>query len=57
MKDVSFKGGEPMNGEEQGQHWNPENADPAWRSLHYITGGHFDAIGDVLSVQGGKPDD
>lgn len=22
-------------------HWNFEGADPAWRSLHYIAGGHF----------------
>lgn len=29
-------------------HWNYENADPAWRSLHYIAGGHYYAIGDVV---------
>jgi flavin reductase (DIM6/NTAB) family NADH-FMN oxidoreductase RutF len=34
-------------------HWNFENADPAWRSLHHIAGGHFYAIGDPLSAQDG----
>jgi flavin reductase (DIM6/NTAB) family NADH-FMN oxidoreductase RutF len=33
-------------------HWHFEHADPGWRSLHYIAGGHFYAIGDPLSVQG-----
>ncbi|SDX92654.1 flavin reductase family protein [Nitrosomonas sp. Nm33] len=37
-------------------HWNFENADPAWRSLHYIAGGHFYAIGDPLTVQDEKLD-
>lgn len=32
-------------------HWHYEDAGPAWRSLHYIAGGHFYAIGDPLSVQ------
>jgi flavin reductase (DIM6/NTAB) family NADH-FMN oxidoreductase RutF len=32
-------------------HWNFETADPAWRSLHYIAGGHFYAIGDALNAQ------
>lgn len=36
-------------------HWNFESADPAWRSLHYIAGGHFYAIGAPLSVQVGNP--
>jgi flavin reductase (DIM6/NTAB) family NADH-FMN oxidoreductase RutF len=31
-------------------HWHFENADPAWRSLHYIAGGNFYAIGDLFSV-------
>lgn len=32
-------------------HWNFEHADPAMRSLHYIAGGHFYAIGDPHSAQ------
>lgn len=32
-------------------HWHFEDADPAWRSLHYIAGGHFYAIGDALDVE------
>jgi flavin reductase (DIM6/NTAB) family NADH-FMN oxidoreductase RutF len=35
-------------------HWNFENADPAYRSLHYIAGGHFYAIGDRLTVESDK---
>ncbi|GAB7543107.1 flavin reductase family protein [Cupriavidus sp. 8B] len=35
-------------------HWNFESADPALRSLHYIAGGHFYAIGDALTVGDGK---
>ena len=31
-------------------HWTFETADPALRSLHYIAGGHFYAIGDPLVV-------
>jgi len=31
-------------------HWEYENADPQWRSLHYIAGGHFYAIGEALDV-------
>lgn len=31
-------------------HWNFENANPRWRSLHYIAGGHFYAIGDAAPV-------
>lgn len=31
-------------------HWNFENAHPQWRSLHYIAGGNFYAIGDSLSI-------
>lgn len=34
-------------------HWQFEHADPAWRSLHYIAGGHFYAIGEALDVEGG----
>lgn len=36
-------------------HWHYESADPGWRSLHYIAGGHFYAIGDPLSVEGTLP--
>jgi flavin reductase (DIM6/NTAB) family NADH-FMN oxidoreductase RutF len=32
-------------------HWQFEHADPAWRSLHYIAGGHFYAIGEALDVE------
>ncbi|MCY1405932.1 Flavin reductase like domain protein [compost metagenome] len=32
-------------------HWQFEQADSRWRSLHYIAGGHFYAIGDVAAVQ------
>ena len=31
-------------------HWQFEKADPALRSLHYIAGGHFYAIGESLSI-------
>jgi flavin reductase (DIM6/NTAB) family NADH-FMN oxidoreductase RutF len=31
-------------------HWHFETADPAWRSLHYVAGGHFYAIGEALIV-------
>ena len=31
-------------------HWTFETADPALRSLHYVAGGHFYAIGDALDV-------
>ncbi|KUZ71025.1 flavin reductase family protein [Burkholderia ubonensis] len=31
-------------------HWHFEAADPALRSLHYIAGGNFYAIGEALSV-------
>jgi flavin reductase (DIM6/NTAB) family NADH-FMN oxidoreductase RutF len=40
----------------KGGHWNFENADPAWRSLHYIAGGHFYAIGEALEASAGKSD-
>ena len=36
-------------------HWHFEHADSAWRSLHYISGGHFYAIGEPLPVQDGPP--
>jgi flavin reductase (DIM6/NTAB) family NADH-FMN oxidoreductase RutF len=36
-------------------HWHFESADPGWRSLHYIAGGSFYAIGDLLSVHGKLP--
>jgi flavin reductase (DIM6/NTAB) family NADH-FMN oxidoreductase RutF len=32
--------------------WHFERAGPAWRSLHYIAGGHFYAIGDALQAPG-----
>lgn len=31
-------------------HWMYETADPAFRSLHYIAGGHFYAIGEAITV-------
>ncbi|KAB2898163.1 MAG: flavin reductase family protein [Burkholderiaceae bacterium] len=34
-------------------HWHFESAGPDWRSLHYIAGGHFYAIGSPLSAEGG----
>ncbi|MEG0858425.1 MAG: flavin reductase family protein [Pseudomonas sp.] len=37
-------------------HWHFEQADPALRSLHYIAGGHFYAIGDVLTAKVGGED-
>lgn len=36
-------------------HWHFDAADPAWRSLHYIAGGHFHATGPALPVQEGAP--
>jgi flavin reductase (DIM6/NTAB) family NADH-FMN oxidoreductase RutF len=33
-------------------HWHFETADPALRSLHYIAGGQFYAIGESLIVSG-----
>ncbi|MFT3720876.1 flavin reductase family protein [Pseudorhodoferax sp.] len=35
-------------------HWHFETADPAWRSLHYVAGGHFYAIGEAQDA-GGAP--
>ncbi|MFC3912540.1 flavin reductase family protein [Pseudaeromonas sharmana] len=32
-------------------HWQFEHADPRWRSLHYVAGGHFYAIGAALDVE------
>jgi flavin reductase (DIM6/NTAB) family NADH-FMN oxidoreductase RutF len=32
----------------QNGHWTFENADPKWRSLHYIAGGNFYAIGEAV---------
>lgn len=31
-------------------HWEFENAPPAWRSLHYVAGGQFYAIGESLKA-------
>lgn len=36
-------------------HWHFDDADPAWRSLHCIAGGHFHATGLGLEVQVGAP--
>ena len=30
--------------------WHFEDADPAWRSLHHVAGGHFYAIGEALKA-------
>ncbi len=30
--------------------WHFENADPAWRSLHHVAGGHYYAIGEALKA-------
>lgn len=30
--------------------WHFEDADPAWRSLHHVAGGHFYAIGEALAA-------
>ncbi|WP_323120716.1 flavin reductase family protein [Burkholderia alba] len=38
-------------------HWHYEDADPAWRSLHHVAGGHFYTIGDALSAKTGKGGD
>jgi flavin reductase (DIM6/NTAB) family NADH-FMN oxidoreductase RutF len=32
-------------------HWTFEKADPQWRSLHYIAGGHFYAIGEAAAAK------
>lgn len=32
-------------------HWHYEDAGPEWRSLHYIAGGHFYAIGDPVRIE------
>lgn len=32
-------------------HWAYESADPQWRSLHYVAGGHFYAIGEAVVVE------
>ena len=31
--------------------WTFENADPRWRSLHYIAGGHFYVIGEAAAAK------
>jgi flavin reductase (DIM6/NTAB) family NADH-FMN oxidoreductase RutF len=33
-------------------HWHFEDAEPRWRSLHYIAGGQFYAIGEALQARG-----
>ena len=35
---------------ERGGRWHFETADPAWRSLHHVAGGHFYAIGEALTA-------
>lgn len=35
----------------QNGHWAFENADPQWRSLHYIAGGNFYAIGEAVVAE------
>jgi len=32
-------------------HWEFESSDPDFRSLHYIAGGNFYAIGESLQVE------
>lgn len=32
--------------------WHFEDADPAWRSLHHVAGGHFYAVGEAVSARG-----
>jgi len=32
-------------------HWHFESADPAWRSIHHVAGGHFYAIGEPMSAR------
>ncbi|MGY4535232.1 flavin reductase (DIM6/NTAB) family NADH-FMN oxidoreductase RutF [Pseudomonas sp. TE3786] len=32
-------------------HWQFENAEPSWRSLHYVAGGQFYLTGDALTVK------
>ncbi|WP_159993827.1 flavin reductase family protein [Roseomonas sp. 18066] len=36
-------------------HWRFEAADPALRSLHYVAGGHFYAIGEAIDAGGDMP--
>jgi flavin reductase (DIM6/NTAB) family NADH-FMN oxidoreductase RutF len=31
-------------------HWHFESADPSWRSIHHVAGGHFYAIGEPISA-------
>ncbi|RRV10353.1 flavin reductase family protein [Pseudomonas sp. v388] len=38
----------------EGGHWKFETADPSLRSLHYVAGGHFYAIGDPAVVDTGE---
>ena len=35
----------------RGGHWHFENADPAWRSIHHVAGGHFYAIGEAMRAR------
>ena len=36
-------------------HWQFERAEPSWRSLHYIAGGHFYAIGEAMDAPAEPP--
>ena len=31
-------------------HWHFEDADPEWRSIHHVAGGHFYTIGEPISI-------
>jgi flavin reductase (DIM6/NTAB) family NADH-FMN oxidoreductase RutF len=37
-------------------HWHFESADPSWRSIHHVAGGHFYAIGEPMSARGTPQD-
>ncbi|MEN3278732.1 MAG: hypothetical protein V7631_4522 [Massilia sp.] len=36
--------------------WTFESADPDWRSIHHVAGGHFYAIGEAMRAEGDGPD-
>ena len=38
-------------------HWHFESADPAWRSIHHVAGGHFYAIGEPMRARGTEGSD
>jgi len=37
-------------------HWHFESADPSWRSIHHVAGGHFYAIGEPMTARGAPQD-